>query len=154
MEQKKYYIENLKSRKNLLDDLLGGVDFKFSPLLDDELLLLADEKWQLQIEQGLTAEQAWVEVIRDFNKNSYWSMDLKSKEVFKNPPPQKVTPERKLFVFLRTFFVPTFVTKVAIFYFGIHYAMYPGEGYGYGLVASMFLTVFNLTYFAYRRRRR
>jgi len=35
-------------------------------------------------------------------------------------------------------------------YFGIHYSLYPDEGYGYGLAATLFFLVFNLGRFVLR----
>lgn len=54
--------------------------------------------------------------------------------------------------FLRSFLVPTLVTKCFVLYFGIMYADYPGEGYGYGLIASCTFTVITLSLFAWKYR--
>jgi len=46
--------------------------------------------------------------------------------------------------FLVVFLGPTIVNKVFMVYFGLQYANYPGDGYGYGLVATiiiLFLTM-------------
>lgn len=64
-----------------------------------------------------------------------------------------LTPEqeraRKLKSYIRIFLLPTLITKAMILFFGQNYAMYPGRGYGYGLVACMAFTVCSLTYFAW-----
>ena len=40
--------------------------------------------------------------------------------------------------------MPTLIGKTGVMFFGLNYSQYPGEGYGYGLVASILLTVFTL----------
>jgi hypothetical protein len=54
--------------------------------------------------------------------------------------------------FIIAFAVPTLVGKVLIFYFGIHYSNEPGEGYGYGLIASIAFTVINALRFIWKYR--
>lgn len=49
--------------------------------------------------------------------------------------------------FLRTLIVPLFITKTAALYCGIKMAQYPGEGYGYGLIASLSLTIASFLWF-------
>lgn len=39
--------------------------------------------------------------------------------------------------FLKVFILPLFVNKAFMLYFGLNYSMYPGDGYGYGLVATI-----------------
>jgi hypothetical protein len=46
--------------------------------------------------------------------------------------------------FIKSFLMPTLVGKTLVLYFGINYSMYPDEGYGYGLIASIAFTVFGL----------
>lgn len=52
--------------------------------------------------------------------------------------------------FVAAFVVPTILGKVLILYFGLNYAQHPGEGYGYGLAASVLFTVFMLSRFVYK----
>ena len=40
--------------------------------------------------------------------------------------------------------MPTLVGKTLVLYFGINYSMYPDEGYGYGLIFAIALTVVGL----------
>lgn len=54
-----------------------------------------------------------------------------------------------IFNFVVTFFCPTVLTKILILYFGLNYAEHPGEGYGYGLVASICFTLFMFARFIY-----
>jgi hypothetical protein len=46
--------------------------------------------------------------------------------------------------FLKVFLVPVLINKMFMMYFGLNYSNYPGEGYGYGLLATfafLFVTV-------------
>lgn len=51
---------------------------------------------------------------------------------------------------LLPFIVPTILGKTLILYFGLHYADYPGEGYGFGLAAAILFTTFSLARFAWK----
>lgn len=53
---------------------------------------------------------------------------------------------------LKVFLVPTLVNKVLMLYFGIHYAKYPGDGYGYGLIASIAFLIFTVIRFLWKYR--
>ncbi len=55
--------------------------------------------------------------------------------------------------FSRTLLVPMFIWKVSMLYFGLNYSMYPGEGYGYGLVATIFASLSGFAYFLWRNRK-
>ena len=39
--------------------------------------------------------------------------------------------------FLKVFIGPVLINKAFMLYFGLNYSMYPGEGYGYGLVFTI-----------------
>lgn len=46
--------------------------------------------------------------------------------------------------FLKVLILPMLINKMFMLYFGLKYAEHPGEGYGYGLVATilfLFLTI-------------
>ena len=58
--------------------------------------------------------------------------------------------KRKLKDFLKSFLMPTIVGKTLVLYFGIHYSMYPGEGYGYGLIGAIAFTLFGLFKFLWK----
>lgn len=142
-----------KTSQDKIDDLMGGSGFSLPKELREDLLRIADQK-KAQFEgQGQNPVDAWISTVRDFHQNKFWGFREKS-QVQHHFNQQKLTPEKEMFQFVRTFFVPTFVTKVALFYFGIHYSKYPGEGYGYGLLLSVIATVFNLTYFALMKEKR
>lgn len=61
---------------------------------------------------------------------------------------------REFMAYARTLFMPLIVTKSFIMYFGLNYSMYPGEGYGYGLAASIIVSIANLSFFIWRQSRR
>jgi len=46
--------------------------------------------------------------------------------------------------FVIVFAVPTLINKAFMIYFGLMYADYPGEGYGYGLVATIIVLCFTM----------
>jgi hypothetical protein len=45
---------------------------------------------------------------------------------------------------LKVFLVPTLINKLFMLYFGLNYTEHPGEGYGYGLVASIGFLLFTV----------
>ena len=62
----------------------------------------------------------------------------------------KEDSKKKLKDFLKSFLMPTIVGKTLVLYFGIHYSMYPGEGYGYGLIGAIAFTLFGLFKFLWK----
>lgn len=54
--------------------------------------------------------------------------------------------------FLIVFLVPTLANKVFMLYFGLHYAEHPGEGYGYGLAATIAFLLFTMGRFLWKYR--
>jgi hypothetical protein len=50
---------------------------------------------------------------------------------------KKEDPNAVMKDFLKAFLIPTIVIKMFLLYFGLHYADFPGEGYGYGIVACI-----------------
>lgn len=56
---------------------------------------------------------------------------------------------QKLKTYLRIFLVPTLINKAFILYFGLKYSQYPDEGYGWGLVITISLTLLSFAYFIY-----
>jgi hypothetical protein len=51
---------------------------------------------------------------------------------------------------VRVLILPLFITKAAIFYFGLNYSKYPDQGYGYGLAISIFLLFLNMGRFLWK----
>ncbi len=62
--------------------------------------------------------------------------------------------KKSLFIrdLIKVFLIPTLVNKPFMFYFGLHYAAYPGEGYGYGLIATVFVLLFTTGRFVWKYR--
>lgn len=58
--------------------------------------------------------------------------------------------DKKFFGYMKVFLVPTLVLKVGILYFGIHYSSEPDVGYGWGLVITIALSLFNFAFFIYK----
>ena len=65
---------------------------------------------------------------------------------------EKQSPKKILTDFARSFLMPTLIGKSFVLYFGINYSSYPGEGYGYGLIAAIVVTVGSLMAFAWKYR--
>ncbi len=53
---------------------------------------------------------------------------------------------------LRVMLVPTLVNKAFMVYFGLQYSKYPGEGYGYGLLFTIFFLLFTVGTFLWKYR--
>lgn len=60
--------------------------------------------------------------------------------------------EKTLFDFIRSFIFPVLIGKTGVMYFGLNYSQFPGEGYGYGLVACLLITIFSLARLIYKYR--
>lgn len=60
--------------------------------------------------------------------------------------------KEQVWPFIRAVLMPTLIGKSLIMYFGLNYSESPGEGYGYGLVASILFTVLMLIYFVWKFR--
>ena len=54
--------------------------------------------------------------------------------------------------FIKVFLFPTLLNKAFLLYFGLNYAEHPGEGYGYGLVATILFLAFTVGNFVWRYR--
>lgn len=52
--------------------------------------------------------------------------------------------------FLKVFLVPVLINKAFMLYFGLQYAEHPGEGYGYGLIASILFFLFSCAKFIWK----
>lgn len=66
--------------------------------------------------------------------------------------PQGKNQNKVLSDFLKAFLVPTLVNKMFMLYFGLHYSDYPGEGYGYGLAATIAFLFFTISRFIWKYR--
>ena len=54
--------------------------------------------------------------------------------------------------FIGVFLVPTLLNKCFMLYFGLNYSNYPGDGYGYGLVATILFLLFTVGRFIWKYR--
>ena len=54
--------------------------------------------------------------------------------------------------FLKVFLMPLLINKMFMLYFGLNYSSYPGEGYGYGLVATILIMIFTVGRFLWKYR--
>ncbi|MCX7978744.1 MAG: hypothetical protein N2578_07040 [Bdellovibrionaceae bacterium] len=54
--------------------------------------------------------------------------------------------------FIRVLIVPTIINKMFMLYFGLNYSKYPGEGYGYGLAATILFLIFTVGRFLWKYR--
>ena len=54
--------------------------------------------------------------------------------------------------FLKVFLVPVLINKMFMMYFGLNYSNYPGEGYGYGLLATFAFLLFTVGRFIWKYR--
>ncbi|MEN0058075.1 MAG: hypothetical protein AAGB31_04520 [Bdellovibrio sp.] len=54
--------------------------------------------------------------------------------------------------FIQALLVPLLINKAFMFYFGINYSKYPGEGYGYGLIATVIILVLGLARLIWKYR--
>ncbi|MBX3040001.1 MAG: hypothetical protein KF789_04755 [Bdellovibrionaceae bacterium] len=53
---------------------------------------------------------------------------------------------------IKVFLIPTLINKTLMLYFGLHYAEYPGDGYGYGLAATICFLIFTMGRFLWKYR--
>jgi len=70
----------------------------------------------------------------------------------KESPVQREKMKLNLFDFLVAGLMPLLVGKLFVFYFGIHYSKFPGQGYGTGLAISVLFTVVMLGRFLWKYR--
>lgn len=89
---------------------------------------------------------------RSLEKLAAQQSTLLSSELSSEPSSTAVRPQGLLIGYIRTFLVPMLVTKSFMLYFGLNYAMYPGEGYGWGLLASVSATLGSFAYFVWKNR--
>jgi hypothetical protein len=84
-------------------------------------------------------------VISDFHENQHWGF---RPEAFQS----KKVKGSNFHDYLKVFLVPTFLLKLGILYYGMHYARYPGEGYGWGLFGFIIASLANFGLFLWKTR--
>lgn len=62
------------------------------------------------------------------------------------------TQNKVLKDFLTALILPLTVNKFLMMYFGLKYSEFPGEGYGYGLVATLAFMLFMIGRFLWKYR--
>lgn len=65
-------------------------------------------------------------------------------------PPATTSPVLK--DFLKAFLIPVLLNKMVMLYFGVNYSNYPGQGYGYGLIATILFLIFSCARFIWKYR--
>jgi len=96
-------------------------------------------------------EKAWAEVVRDFHREQWGEKRLLKKE--KKAPTEEDRTFWELFSYIWILLQATFITKTAVFYFGIKSAQEDdSEGKIYVLLAILFSFI-SLGWFAYRKSR-
>lgn len=63
-------------------------------------------------------------------------------------PPTK--PNAVLKDFIKVLIVPMLINKAFMLYFGLNYSNHPGEGYGYGLIATILFLFFTVGRFVWK----
>lgn len=63
-------------------------------------------------------------------------------------PPTK--PNAVLKDFIKVLIVPMLINKAFMLYFGLNYSNHPGEGYGYGLIATILFLFFTVGRFIWK----
>lgn len=98
-------------------------------------------------------QAAWVEVVRDFHQNCWGESRLPKKEKKAQTEESRVFWE--LFSYIWVLLQAVFITKTAVFYFGIKSAQEEdsAEGKIYVLLAILFSFV-SLIWFAYRKSKK
>ncbi len=131
-------------------DLTSHLSFYYS---HEDRLKITEKAAQLlakgTVELGL--DEAWKNVLRDFNKNQFWG--------FKSTlaKPKKIRTEEqkifwKLFNYTWAFFQAMVILKIAVYYFGLESADHPDQT-NVGWVWFFFsLSFLSLVFFAYRNR--
>lgn len=97
-------------------------------------------------------QSAWTEVVRDFHKNYWGEIRLKKKEAKVETEEKKIFWE--LFAYIWALLQTTFVTKTAIFYFGIKSAQEDSSEDKIYVVLAILFSFGSLTWFAYRRSKK
>lgn len=64
----------------------------------------------------------------------------------------KAKTKISVFDFIVTFLSPLIIGKSLLVYFGSEYAAHPGEGYGYGVIFAICLTLGTLSRFLWKYR--
>jgi hypothetical protein len=128
--------------RNAREDLAGNVPGKFSPADWSKILVTAQEK---VLASSLPRQEAWIEVIRDFNRNRYWGFVPNYKKP-KVPRHEQNLGKRFIWYSFRSFLI----TKVAVLYFGARYTIDLDPMYGWLFFGAIAFMLTNYGLFLYR----
>lgn len=135
-------------------DLTDHASSKFTP--GQVKLILAEARRRLSESGKLSdynnARTAWKEIVYDFHRNQHWGFG----DVEVPPEPLPVKTETPLVKTGRSFLIRLFITmvitKTALLFAGSYYSSFPGEGYGYWLIAAVVYTLVSLGYLVWSHR--
>ncbi len=116
----------------------------------------AFEKWEGVLrahppQDSESVQASWNGIVTDFFENNYWGYPKNAPSADYVARAAKPSESRQLFYFLRAVLLPLLITKSFLFYFGIQYSRYPGQGYGWGAFISGSFTVVMLIYFIWKQ---
>ena len=77
-------------------------------------------------------------------------IDEKDKDLRPDTAEPKNSGSATIRDFAKVFLVPTLLNKAFMVYFGLKFAENPGEGYGYGLIATVLFLLATMGFFLYR----
>lgn len=151
----KQYLSQLESiLANAKSDFTTNLNGYLSASHLEEVLTRAHTELfnQLQSKKIHSADElaaVWNHIVVDFHTKDHWGYPLL------DAPEEKVkiqTPQTQLASYIRAFIVPTLLLKAFVLYFGLNYSSHPGEGYGWGLIISITLSLFNFALFLWKTR--
>ncbi|MGE3388326.1 MAG: hypothetical protein AB7K41_16495, partial [Bdellovibrionales bacterium] len=115
-------------------------------------LLALTQKDNLQTYDSIRA--AWLMLVREFHQQNYWGLgpDFTAAEPEKPVVDPKAEEQKAGRSFMRQTFISMVIMKGLLLYFGAYYSSFPGEGYGYGLITVIILTLCSYAYLIWRFR--
>lgn len=141
--------------QSIAQDLWQSAGGTWSSTSEDIFRRIAMEKLAKALRGGASREDyqnTWSEVVREFHQNYWGEQRLLKKEKKPKTAEQKIFWE--LFSYIWILLQAVFITKTAIFYFGIKSAAEDStEDKIYVFLAILFSFV-SLTYFAYRKSKK
>lgn len=127
---------------NAREDLAGNISGEFSP--EDWVLILAEAKRRLET-SGKSHGEAWVEVIRDFHRESYWGFTPSYRKPRRRREDENLG-NRFLWYSFRSFLI----TKVVVLYFGARYSADQGGINGWLFFGAIVFMLSNYGLFLWR----
>lgn len=78
--------------------------------------------------------------------------ELHANELHQTDDSSKAPRKKVINDFLMTLILPLTINKFLMMYFGLNYSEFPGEGFGYGLVATFLFMIFMISRFLWKYR--